>query len=46
MLAETDQLVVLGDDLGSSFGEIEREGSLVSAEVVDVEDKFFGKELG
>jgi hypothetical protein len=43
MLAEADELVVLADDLGGSFGEVEREGGLVCAEVVDVEDEFFGE---
>jgi hypothetical protein len=38
MLAEADQLVVLADDLRGAFGEVEREGGLVGAEVVDVED--------
>lgn len=37
-LSETDELVVLTDDLRSAFGEIECEGCLVSAQVVDVED--------
>jgi hypothetical protein len=36
--AETDQLVVLGDDLAGAAGEVEGEGGLVGAEVVDVED--------
>ena len=46
MLSETNELVVLADDLGGAFGEVEREGGLVGAEVVDVEDKLFGEVLG
>lgn len=46
MLSETDQLVVLADDLRSAFGEVEGERSLVGAEVVDVEDEFFGEVFG
>jgi hypothetical protein len=46
VLAEADELVVLPDDLGGSFGEVEREGGLVCAEVVDVEDEFFGEVFG
>ena len=46
MFSQADQLVVLADDLGGSLGEIEREGGLVGAEVVDVEDEFFGQEFG
>ena len=46
LLAKADHLIVLADDLGGSFGEVEREGGLVCAEVVDVEDEFFGEELG
>lgn len=36
--AEADELVVLADDLGGTFGEVEGEGGLFSAKVVDVED--------
>lgn len=39
MLAEADKLVVLADHLGGAFREVEGEGSLVCAEVVDVEDE-------
>jgi len=39
-LAQADQLVVLSDDLASAAGEVQREGGLVGAEVVDVEDEF------
>lgn len=46
MLAETDELVVLSHDLGSTLGEVEGEGGLVSTEVVDVEDKVLGEVLG
>jgi hypothetical protein len=34
-------LVVLSDDLASATGEVQREGGLVGAEVVDVEDEFW-----
>jgi len=40
LLAQADHLVVLADDLAGATGEIEREGRLVRAEVVDVEDQF------
>ncbi len=46
VLAETDELVVLADDLAGALGEVEREGGLVRAEVVDVEDEFLGEVLG
>jgi hypothetical protein len=46
MLAEADQLVVLADDLGGAFGEVEREGGLVCAKIVDVEDEFFREVFG
>jgi hypothetical protein len=39
-------LVVLADDLGSAFGKVEGEGGLVGAQVVDVEDEFFGEVFG
>ena len=39
VLAEADELVVLADDLATRPGEVEREGGLVGAEVVDVEDR-------
>jgi hypothetical protein len=43
MLAETDELIVLANDLGSTLGEIEGKGCLVGSEVVDVEDEFLRK---
>lgn len=43
---QADQLVVLRDDLASASREVQRERRLVGAEVVDVEDEFFGEELG
>jgi hypothetical protein len=46
VLAEADELVVLADDLGGAFGEVEGEGGLVGAEVVDVEDEFLGEVFG
>ena len=45
-LTKADQLVILAYNLGGTLGEVEGEGSLVSAEVVDVEDEFLRKELG
>lgn len=45
-LAKADHLVVLPDDLGGAFGEVECEGSLVRAEIIDIEDEFFRKILG
>ena len=42
MLAEADHLVILAKDLRGAFGEVEGEGGLVGAEVVDVEDKLLG----
>ena len=39
--AKTDHLVVLAHDLGSAAGEVEGEGGLIGAEVVDVEDELF-----
>lgn len=44
-LSQTDQLVVLTDDLRSTFGEVQGKRSLVGAEVVDVENQFLGKEF-
>jgi hypothetical protein len=46
VLAEPDELVVLTDDLRGALGEVEGEGGLVRAEVVDVEDELLGEELG
>ena len=46
VLSEADQLVVLADDLGSAFGKVQGEGRLVGAQVVDVEDEFFGEKFG
>ena len=40
MLAETNHLIVLANDLGSAFGEVECERGLVSAKIVDVEYQF------
>lgn len=45
MLAKADELVVLANDLRRSAGEVQREGSLVSTEVVDVEDQIFGQKF-
>lgn len=38
MFSQTDHLVVLTDYLGGAFGEVEGEGGLVCAEVIDIED--------
>ena len=46
MLAQTNQLVVLAQDLGSTTREVESERSLVSTKVVDVEDELGRKVLG
>lgn len=45
MLAKADQLIVLTDDLGGAFGEVEGEGGLICTEVVYVEDELFGEEF-
>lgn len=44
--AESDELIVLPNDLGRALGEVEREGSLLGAEVVDVENQVFGEVFG
>ena len=46
LLAEADELVVLADDLAGALGEVEGEGGLVGAQVVDVEDELLGEILG
>jgi len=46
VLAEADELVVLTDDLGGTFGKVKGEGSLVSSEVVDIEDELFREVFG
>ena len=46
MLSEPDELVVLPNDLTSAFAEVEGEGSLIGAEVVNVEDELLGEVLG
>ena len=45
MLSKADQLIVLTDDLGGAFGEVEGEGGLICTEVVYVEDELFRKEF-
>ena len=45
VLAKADHLVILADDLGGTFGEVEGEGSLIRTEIIDVEDELFGKEF-
>lgn len=46
MPAEADELVVLTDDLGGAFGEVESERRLVCTEVVNVEDELLGEVFG
>jgi hypothetical protein len=46
VLAQTDQLVVLAQNLGSSTREVESKGSLISTKVVDVEDQLGREVLG
>ena len=46
VLAKTNHLVVLANNLGGAFGEVEGERGLVGAKVVDVEDQFFRKVFG
>jgi hypothetical protein len=46
VFAKADQLIVLTNDLRGSLGEVEGERCLISSEVVDVEDKFFGEIFG
>ena len=43
MLAKSDHLVVLRNDVRCTFGEVQGEGSLISTEVVDVEDELLRK---
>ena len=38
-------MIVLADDLGGAFGEVEGERGLICTEVVDVEDELFGKKF-
>lgn len=45
-LSKAKQLVVLSDDLRRALGEVECEGRLVGAKVVDVEDEVLGKVFG
>lgn len=46
MFPKSDELIVLANDLTGPFAEVEGEGSLIGAEVVDVEDELLGQELG
>ena len=43
VLAKTNHLVVLTNNLGGAFGEVEGERGLVGTKVVDVEDEFCRK---
>ena len=45
LLAEANQLIVLADDLTSSTREVESEGGLIGAKVVDIEDQLLRQEL-
>ena len=46
MLAKTNHLVVLANDLRCSLGEIEGERGLIGAKVVDVEHQLLRKIFG
>jgi hypothetical protein len=46
VLAQTDELVVLANYLAGALAEVQGEGSLISAKVVDVEDELLRKVLG
>jgi len=46
LLSQADQLIILTNNLRCTLGEVECEGSLVGAEVVDVEDEFLREVLG
>lgn len=46
LLAESDELVVLANDLAGTLAEVQGERSLVSAEVVNVEYELLRKVLG
>ncbi len=41
MLAKTDHLIVLTDDLRGAFGKVEGEGGLICTKIVNVEDELF-----
>lgn len=43
MLAKTDHLIVLTNDLRGAFGKVEGEGGLICTEVINVEDELFGE---
>jgi hypothetical protein len=45
VLAKTNELIVLTDDLGCALREVEGERSLVGTKVVDVEDKLLWEKL-
>lgn len=45
LLAEADELVVLAQNLGSTTGEVQSEGSLVCSKVVNVENELLGEVL-
>lgn len=45
-LTETNHLVVLTNNLGSTLGEIKGETGLVGSKIVDVEDQLLGKVFG
>jgi hypothetical protein len=46
LLAETNELVVLADNLRGALGKVEGEGRLLSTEIVDVKDKLLGEVFG
>lgn len=45
MLAKTDELVILTNDLGCTLGEVKGKGCLIGAQVVDIEDELLWEEL-
>jgi hypothetical protein len=45
LLAKTDELVILSNNLRRTLGEVESERGLIGAKIIDVEDKLLGKVL-
>jgi len=46
VFSEADELVVLADDLACAFAEVEGEGGLIGAKVIDVEDELLWQIFG
>ncbi len=42
MFSEADQLIILANDVGGAFREVEGQRGLIGPQIVDVEDEFFG----